>query len=155
MTTGQKALWITVGIVAVAAIGVTTAAAVVANNICRGGIVRVAVVDRGADPVSLDIVVPTPLAGLAVTTAAHWIPDEELRAVRRELGDLGPLLRALADELERCPDAVLVEVDDGSDHVEIVKDGGRLIVRVRSEDADVDVEVPVALVGHTLRALEV
>jgi hypothetical protein len=155
MTKGEKALWIAVGVAAVLAAGVTSAAALVTAGVRHGGFVRVAVVERGADPVSLDLLVPTPLVGAAASIARWAMPDQTRAEMRRELGEVGPLLRALAAELERCPDATLVEVDDGDDHVRIAKDGARLIVRVRSPEADVDVEVPMALVSHALRALEV
>jgi hypothetical protein len=155
MTKGERAIWITVGVAAVVAVGATSAAALVTAGVRHGGFVRIAVEERGGEPVSLEILLPTPLAGAAVSVTGWLMPDAARAEMRRELGEVGPLLRALAAELERCPDATLVEVDDGADRVRIAKDGGRLVVRVRSPEADVDVELPVGLVSHTLRALEI
>jgi hypothetical protein len=53
------------------------------------------------------------------------------------------------------PDAVLVQVEENGETVEVAKRGARLVVKVRSADADVDVAMPVALVGGTLRAFAI
>lgn len=155
MTRAQRVLWITVGIAAVLVVGAFSAAAMVTVSLHRGGFVRVSVDHRGDDPVSFDLLVPTPFVGGAVSVAGLAMPDEARADLHRQLDEISPLLHAVAAGLEDCPDAVLIEVEDGTDHVRIAKEGGRLIVQVRSEEDDVDVEVPLALFTHTLRSLQV
>lgn len=151
-TVRARGLWIALGIFAIVAFGVVGATAAVVHSFTHAGFIHIAVDDRGGDPVSIRIAVPVVVAGAAVTVATHAMPAEARAEMRRELGPYQPLLRELAAELERCPDATLVEVEEGGDHVEVIKEGANLIVRVRSADADVDVQLPVALAGHALRA---
>ena len=149
----DRALWITLGVFAVVAFGVTTAAATVAYSYYNGGFVRIAVDDRSADPTTIHLAVPAMVLDAALALAPLAIPADAQADLRRELGDYGPMLRQLAAELERCPDAILVEVEDDTDHVRITKERNSLIIRVRSTDTDVDVQVPVSLAGHALRAI--
>jgi hypothetical protein len=151
-TVRARGLWIALGALAVVVLGVAGAAAAVVHSFTHGGFIHVAVDDHGGDPISIRIAVPAVLAGAALTVAPHAMPAEARAEVRHELERYQPLLRELAAELERCPDATLVEVEDGTDHVVVRKEGNSLIIRVRSDDADVDVQVPVALAGHALRA---
>jgi hypothetical protein len=147
--------WIAVGVVAVMAIGLTAGAAVVVHALTHGAMVRVAVDDRGDDPSSVRVLVPTLAVDAALSLAPHFMPAEARADVRRQIGDFAPLLRGLARELERCPDATLVEVENADQHVTIRKRGDSLLVRVRSDDTDVDIDLPVHLAGHALRAFDV
>jgi hypothetical protein len=155
MSTGARALWITVGVVAVLAIGFTAAAAVATSDLMSAQWIDVRVVEHGAGGQSIRIAVPTVVAGAAITVAPHVMPAEARREVTDQIGEWGPMLRELAAELERMPDAVLVQVEEDGETVEVAKRGARLVVKVRSADADVDVAMPVALVGGTLRAFAI
>jgi len=149
----NKGLWITLGVFAVVAFGVASAAAAVVHSYYNGGFVRIAVDDRGDDPTSVHLAVPAMVLDAALAVAPLAIPAEAQEEMQRELGDYGPALRKLAAELESCPDATLVEVEDGTDHVVIRKERNSLIVEVRSPDTDVDIQIPVALASSALRAL--
>lgn len=95
--------------------------------------------------------VPLPVARAALAFApdeARWIeaPDlaEHLPRVRRAIAALGD-----------APDGVLVEVEDGEEHVRVSKQGDVLRVRVTDgPGTDVDVDVPIASAGAALGAYD-
>lgn len=99
--------------------------------------------------VSLFIPVPMGLirVGLALTPAQH------LDKIRRELRPHREILTVAIGELVRAPDAVFVEVVDGSEHVLVEKRGGHLHVTVHSDDEDVELKIPLHSVEEAVRAL--
>ena len=95
-------------------------------------------------------------AGLVVAAFA-LAPDDARDAVRAEIGteiDLAawaPAAAELARHLETMPDATLVEVRDGGDHVTVRKRGDDLRIRIRSTNGDdVDVTLPASLAGDLI-----
>ena len=148
----RRALWIAVGVGCVLAAGTAAAAGITVAAVRRVEVVRVAVTEHGHDPVSFEFALPGALfeAGLAV--APRVMPADARLEVRDQLGEWGPLAAALAADLARQPDFTLVEVDDRGDHVEVIKRGRHLLVKVRSDDAEVDVQVPLSLVGQAVSA---
>ena len=99
------------------------------------------------------IVVPVPL--LLAETAARFAPMppapalRDLEKVERYLPAADEVLAALAE----APDAELVRVDDGPDHVLIEKVGQTLRIRVEAPDSRVSVNVPLDMVRETLQQL--
>ncbi len=86
-------------------------------------------------------------AGMNSIPLESWVDlgDEERRA-----------LAAAAEILERiedADDATLVAVDTDAETVRVIKQGRRMIVRVRSEEADVDVQMPTSLLTRVARRL--
>jgi hypothetical protein len=123
------------------------AAAVVAGT----GIVVVDVRESG--PGGHRIVIPVPL--LLAETAARFAPIppapplRDLEKVERYLPAADEVLAALA----AAPDAELVRVDDGPDHVLIEKVGQTLRIRVEEPGSRVSVNVPIDMVQQTLQQL--
>lgn len=119
------------------------------------GVATVRVHEKQAGGARVYVPVPALLlyAGAAILPAV--VPAAERARIRETLGDRRPQVIALLEELERCPDAVLVDAREGGDWVRIVKEGRSLTVRVRSADADVDVSLPAGVVTHLVRALTV
>ena len=150
----HRALWIAVGVACVLAAGTAAATGVTVAAVRHVEIVRVAVTDRGSDPVSFDVALPGALfeAGLAV--APQVMPADARLEVRDQLGEWGPVASALAADLARQPDFTLVEVDDRGEHVEVLKRGRHLVVKVRSPETDVDVQVPLSLVESAIDAFD-
>lgn len=116
--------------------------------------VSVSVHDKGPDGVRFSIPVPAVLvdAGLRTALAAGALDDVEPlppEAVRA-LPHLREVVQILADTPQ---DFTLVEVRDRNDHVRIDKVGDRLLIRVRSRDADVDVGLPLALAPRVMDLL--
>jgi hypothetical protein len=55
--------------------------------------------------------------------------------------------------LEDCPDGVLVEVIDESDHVRVKKDGGSIVVDVNDPDTVVHVSVPLRAAQNSIHQI--
>jgi hypothetical protein len=99
---------------------------------------------------TLYVPVPMRVAELAVAFA----PEEELGQVRKDLEPFRELILAALQVLDRCPDAVLVEVHDGSEEVVVEKKGDELIIDVQSAaDGHVNVQVPLASVLRIVTAV--
>ncbi len=114
------------------------------------GTVTVRVHERGDDGVRLYIPVPALLIDLAVFAAPHLMPDDALAEVRAEIEPFRDGLEAVAEELEACPQGVLVDVRTPDEHVRVTRSWRSFEVEVDSEDADVRVSVPARLVSRML-----
>jgi hypothetical protein len=116
------------------------------------GVATVRVKEKQAGGVHLYLPVPALVlyAGSAILPLA--MPPAERARIAAELGGRRQAIAAVLEELERCPDGVLVDVDDHGETVRIVKEGRSLSVRVRSADTDVDVSLPAGVVTHLFRA---
>jgi hypothetical protein len=114
-----------------------------------GGVATVRVQD-GEEGVNLYVPVPMALVDAAVTTTGFVVPNEEWLDLDVELGDWGPMIHAMLEELDELPDCTLVEVEDGAAHVRVYKEGGSLKVRVDEEDVHVKVSVPMRSARRTL-----
>ncbi len=100
------------------------------------------------------IVLPVPLplarAGLA------FAPDEARRVEVPELAEHLPHARRVVETLRDAPDAVIVDVEDGEEHVSVVKEGDVLRVRVvDGERTTADVRLPLGSADAVLRAYDV
>lgn len=114
-----------------------------------GGVATVRVQDR-TEGVNLYVPVPMALVDAAVTTSGFVIPQEEWLDMDVELGEWGPMIHAMLEELDDLPDCTLVEVVDGSTNVRVFKEGGALKVQVDEEDVHVKVSVPMRSARRTL-----
>lgn len=93
--------------------------------------------------------VPVPIA--AVDVALQFVPEEELREMRRDLKRFEPVVTSALEELSRCPDATLVEVRSGGDYVLVRKEGPDLKIDVRTGQGEkFSVSVPLHGVQHVL-----
>ncbi len=124
-----------------------------ATAVAATGTVTVSVHERGEDGVSLYIPVPALLLDLAVFAAPRLMPEAALAEARAEIAPFQPGLEAMAQELESCPEGILVEVRTPTEHVRVVKTGRSLEVEVDSDDADVRVSVPARLASRMLDVL--
>jgi hypothetical protein len=99
-----------------------------------------------------DFTLPLP-AGL-VPMALRFLPDEACRELEREVKPSWGAVQGAVEEMHRIPDAVLVEVESGRDHVRVVKEGGRIVVRVWSDNEHVNVAVPLHMVSSVVNQVE-
>jgi hypothetical protein len=106
-----------------------------------------------------NITVPVPLALAQVVMA--FAPDEikyvDIEHADDEVARYWPYLERIVDELGNIPDAVLVEVEDGNDHVIVAKDGDVLRVSVDEGNGSgetVRVNVPLSMVSAMLDAYD-
>jgi hypothetical protein len=129
--------------------GVALAATVMAT-----GVVTVRVAEGGPDGTNLYLPVPAILIDLGFGVAEIAVPRDELERMRDEVAPYAPMLRTVADELERCPDAVLVDVVTNTESVQVTKRGGTFLVEVDAEDAHVRVAFPARTMSRVARFLD-
>ena len=98
------------------------------------------------------IVVPVPL--FLAHAALGFAPDEATEVEIPELGEYSGIAGRLVAELRDCPDGILVEVDDGGDHVLIEKVGDEIAIEVSSDDEEVSVRVPLAVASEVLESYD-
>lgn len=128
-------------LVCIVPVGLVTAAVI------QDGFARVHVTESSGSDVA--IVVP---AGL-IDVALWFVPPGSMAEASRELEPFLPALEALREELDRCPDAVFVEVRDGDERVRVEKRDGRFLVHVESGHERVHIAVPARTVSNVLRAV--
>jgi hypothetical protein len=135
--------------------GVAAAVAWTVHAVATAPAIDISVRQHGVDHGHVSLRLPAAL----VVASAILAGDDARDRLRAEIGaeiDLAawsPAAAELARQLETMPDAMLVEVRDGGDHVLVVKEGDDLRIRVRSPDGDVDVTLPATLAGDLLGRL--
>lgn len=154
MTDRAKRVWIVTGAVAVTLIvGWVLVIGAAYAWAARGGVVTVSIHDQNE---GLHLWVPVPMALVDVALTATAIPaihtaglgHLSVDGVDIDLGELGPMVVELLEELESMPDATLVEVVDSRDYVKVSKSGGKLLVEVREPGASVRVSIPTHAVAR-------
>jgi len=128
------------------AIGVALATVVVMKD----GLIEVNVQEhhKGGDHVHL--YVPATVA----TWGVHLAPEEKLREhLRNHRQDLG-IARVVLSELEKLPDASLVEVDSPKEHVHVQVRFGNLTVDVEDPGETVHVSMPIRAARKVVEDLE-
>jgi hypothetical protein len=168
MSRSGKILAVVVGSLAVLLLGSTM---LVAWTVATRGVVRIAVDDH-EEGMRFDVPLPAALfeagIGLMPLLARHHRhhgefggpggpgdPGDHCRGFhghRFDAEDYGPAVAAFLEGVADAPDATLVEVEDGPDHVRIVKEGRDIGVYVESPDADVHISMPAHLLHRTVRA---
>jgi hypothetical protein len=96
--------------------------------------------------------VPVPL--FLAHAALGFAPDEATEVEVPELGEYSDIAGRLVAELRDCPDGILVEVDDGGDHVLIEKVGDEIAIEVTSDREDVSVRIPLAAASEILESYD-
>ena len=127
-----------------------TGTLVVAGIVADAGIITVHVNQKRAEGNNIHLFVPAILVPLGVKFA----PQRELERVMRRSKEFMPALRIAAEELDRMPDCVLVEVKSPREYVHIEKSGGSLLVDVDNDRESVHVSVPLKMVRSVARDLE-
>ena len=95
---------------------------------------------RGKQPGGENVCLILPAA---VAPVGVWLaPKKELRRAVNEAEPYMPALVAATDELARCPDFTLVEVNNPREKVRIAKQGDHLVIDVDDPNETVHVSVP-------------
>jgi hypothetical protein len=89
-----------------------------------------------------------------VPMVMHLAPQKELRHAARQAKEFLPAARAMAKELRKYPDAQLVEVLDGADHVQIRTHDRKLQIDVNEPKETVHLLVPLATLDDVLEQLD-
>ena len=128
--------------------------AVTGAYVYRAGMIVVDVSEGGPDGNDIHIRIPAALvqAGLGV------VPDEVLAEMAADMGEdfevVGPLVRAVHDELSNSPDFVIIDVRDHDEHVRIAKRGEKIVVDVSDGCDRVRVVLPLRMVDMVLGRIE-
>jgi hypothetical protein len=122
------------------ALGLASTVAFAAIYTFREGVIRVDV-DEFRDGGS-HVHLWAPAA--AVPIALRCTPKNHLENAAENIKPWLPTIRQLAKELEKYPEANLVEVVDGADHVQIRTHAGKLQIDVHEPGESVHVAVPIA-----------
>lgn len=124
-----------------------------AGSVVTQGLVTVKVNEPKPDGTNLYLPVPAGLVYLGIDLLPLLDKDHHMQKARKEMGAWGPFAAAALQALEDCPNAVLVDVQDGKETVKIVKEGHTIEVRVHSADGNVQISLPAHLfskVAHQL-----
>jgi hypothetical protein len=130
-------------------VGVLGTALVGGAALSSEGFIHVKVHENGSDPTHINLIVPA----AAVPMALSFVPRENLREASSQLREYMPIIDAAIPALRACPDGVLVEVRDASDHVVITKSGGSLVIDVTDPGDDVHVSVPLRAAQSALHEI--
>lgn len=137
--------------------GVALAAAVAST-----GVVTVDVREEGPSGTRLLVPVPALVLDLGLDVAQLAVPRDELARIRvpsaalraGEVRPFAPGITELARELERCPDATLVEVTSDRESVRVTKRGHTFVVDVDGPEGQVRVVLPARTLTRVARFLE-
>ena len=113
------------------------------------GMLAIDVYEKSPGGTRIKLLVPGALVNLCLSFVPAAMPPDERERMQEELERYEPLLAAVVDELEKAPDMVFVEVDEGDEHVTISKRNGHLVIEVDTDDEEVHVALPVASVRAT------
>jgi hypothetical protein len=116
----------------------------------NAGAVRVDVREKTRDGKHIHLVVPA----VVLPVAARLVPRGKLnKDARRNIGAWLPTIKVASEELARCSDGPLVEVDSNREHVRIHKQGRSLFIAVDSEEETVRLSFPLEAAADTVSQL--
>jgi len=127
-------------------LGMTLTTAVVLKD----GIIEVNVQEKRDGGSHVHLYVPATVA----TVGVHLAPEERLREHLRHSREHLALAHIALRELEKVPDAVLVEVDSPREHVRVQTLHGSFLVDVDDAGETVHVAVPIRAARKVIEDLE-
>jgi hypothetical protein len=131
-------------------VGVALAATVV-----HSGMVTVQVHEAGPQGTHVFVPVPAAAVDLGLGIASFALPAEERARIEEQIAPYRPALAAMVRELERCPDATLVDLQSDRQTVRVVKRGERFVIDVDAPDGQVHVAVPAHTVSKIAGFLDI
>jgi len=90
----------------------------------------------------------------AVPMAMHLVPAKNMRCATARAHDALSLVRAIAKELQKYPDADFVEVVDHENHVRMRTHDGKLQIDVDAPDENVHILCPLSTIEDVTTQLE-
>jgi len=114
------------------------------------GAVRVSVVEKKSHGTNFHLMVPAML----VPTALDFVPSHDLHLHDRDTRQWLPAVKAALRELDRCPDATLVQVTSPGENVNISKRGNSIYIDVDDRNETVHVSFPVPVAQKVVEKLE-
>jgi len=114
------------------------------------GAVRVSVVEKKSHGTNVHVIVPAVL----VPAVLEFVPSHNFHMKSGETRKWLPAVKAALRELDRCPDATLVQVTSPGENVNISKRGDSIYIDVDDPGETVHVSFPVPLVRSVVQKLE-
>ena len=130
-------------------VGVLGTAMVGGAVLSSEGFIHVRVHEKQADGTHLNLIIPA----AAVPLALAAVPSHDLADASSQLRQYMPIIDAAIPALRECPDGVLVEVRDATDHVVVAKHGGSLVIDVTDPGDEVHVSVPLRAAQHAIHEI--
>jgi hypothetical protein len=130
-------------------VGVLGTALVGGAALSSEGFIHVKVKEKAPGGTHINLLVPA----AAVPMALSLVPRDNLRDASSQLREYMPIIDAAVPALRECPDGVLVEVRDATDHVLITKSGGSLVIDVTDPGDEVHVSVPLRAAQSALHEI--
>ena len=115
----------------------------------REGLLRVDVDESRINGSHVHVWLPAAVVPMAI----HFVPNRKLEEAGERAGKFMPLVHALAKELQKYPEAELVEVQDGKQHVHIRTHNGTLLIDADEPGQTVHVACPLATIDDVSREL--
>jgi len=138
-------------ILAKAALGFGATMAMAGVYVFHEGVIRVDVDEHKDGGSHVHFWVPATVVG----TGMHFVPREKMQQTAEQVRPYLPVLREVAKELEKYPDAEFVDVTSGTDHVRVAMSGGKLRIDAVSAEGDVvHVSVPAPVLRDVTDELE-
>jgi hypothetical protein len=134
----------------VALLGAASLAGTAAVVTYNAGAVRVSVDEKSPKGDHVHVFVPA----IVVPVALGFVPAKNFHVRDKDVHQWLPLLKAATEELDRCPDATLVEVTGPDEHVKISKRGNSMYIDVDDPGETVHVSFPVGVVQTVVNKLE-
>jgi hypothetical protein len=86
--------------------------------------------------------------------AMRLVPKEHMREAAEQAREFMPIVHAFVKELKKFPDADLIEVIDGEQHVQIRTHGGKLQIDVTEPGQDVHLLCPLSTLDDVTNLFE-
>ncbi len=133
-----------------AALGFSATLAVAGAYVVHEGVIRVDVDENRGDCSHVHVWVPATVVPMALRV----VPQRHLEQAAAKVRPYLPILRELAKELKKYPNAELVDVQQGGQHVHVSVRDGRILVDAVSDDENIHVKVPVETISDLADRLE-
>ena len=114
------------------------------------GVIRVDVDESRASGSHVHLWVPA----AAVPMAMHLMPKQQLMHASEQGRDFVPLVHAILKELKKFPDAELIEVHDGVQHVRIRTHEGKLQIDDTEPGQEVHLLIPLSTLDDVTSQIE-
>jgi len=121
-----------------------------AASVVRAGMMTVSIHEPGKH---IDLHLPAAVVYLGMDLLPLVLDDDVSAEIRANLGEHRQAVAAALRELERAPDAVLVDVQNGSERVRISKQGHSLEIHVVNPDGTYEISLPAGVLGRVARVI--
>jgi hypothetical protein len=133
-----------------AALGFGATFALAGAYVFHEGVIRVDVDENRNGGSHVHVWVPATV----VPVGLRVVPRHNLREAASQARPYLPLLREVAKELKKYPNAELVDVRDNDQHVRIAVQGGKLFIDAVSDEQNIHVSFPVETISDVADRLE-